>query len=161
AAPRAREELVPRAEAAELAVGVHRVGRRLRLLRTGARWCGECRLDRQLLVGEQHHALRQLAAQVGLTRPHLPSQLLLEGGDPIDPRLDPEAPDPGPIDLERACPDVIAERLERRLAPPRRSGALVTDCCAERLVSVAEDPGGHLDAVADGALDRIAAAVDL
>ena len=118
-------------------------------------------LDRQLLVAEQHRALRQLAREVGLARRDLAPQLLLERGDAVDPRLDPEAPEPGPVDLERAGPEVVAERLERRLAPARRVRALVANRRAERLVPVAEDPRGHLDLVAGGALDRIAAAVDL
>ena len=45
----------------------------------------------------------------------------------------------------------------QRVAP----GTLVANRRAERLVPVAEDPSGHLDRVADGALDRVAAAVDL
>ena len=145
AAPRAREELVPRAEAAEHAVDVHRVRRRPRLLGARACRCGERLLDGQLLVAEQHRALRQLAGEVGLAGGDLAPQLLLERGDAVDPRLDAEAPEPRPVDLERAGPDVVAERLERRLGPARRVGALVANRRAERLVPVAEDPRGHLD----------------
>jgi hypothetical protein len=161
AAPRAREELVPRAEAAEHAVDVHRVRRRPRLLGARAGRRGERLLDGQLLGVQQHSTLRELAAEIGLAGRHLASQLLLERGDAVDPRLDPEAPGTRPADLEGAGPDVVPERLEGRLAPTGRVGALVPNRGAERLVPVAEDPGGHLDTVAGGALDRVAAAVDL
>src|SRR5204863_8325064 len=81
--------------------------------------------------------------------------------DAIDPGLDPEAPESRSVDLERAGPDVVAERLERHLRPAGGARALVANRRAERLVAVAKDPGGDLDRVANRSLDRVAAAVDL
>jgi len=86
---------------------------------------------------------------------------VLERRDPVDPGLDAVAPVSGPVDLEGAGPLVITEQLERRLAPARRAGRLVADGGAEELVPVAEDAGRHVDAVAHGALHRVAPAVDL
>src|SRR5262249_17845888 len=130
-------------------------------LGAGACRRGERLLDGQLLVAEQHGTLGKLSAEIRLTCRDLAPQLLLERGDAVDPRLDPEAPQTGSVDLERAGPDVVSERLGRRRGPAGRGGGLVADRRAERLVPVAEDPRRHLDLVADGALDRIAAAVDL
>src|SRR5947208_2583908 len=79
----------------------------------------------------------------------------------IDPGLDPEAPGSRSVDLERAVPDVVAERLERHLGPAGGARTLVANRRAERLVAVAKDPGGDLDRVANRSLDRVAAAVDL
>src|SRR5207253_10166655 len=84
-----------------------------------------------------------------LARRDLAPQLFLEGSDAVDPRLDPEAPPPRPVDREEAAPDVVAERLERRLGPASRVRPPVANRRAERLVPVTEDPRGDLDLVAD------------
>src|SRR5207253_3930609 len=112
-------------------------------------------------TAEQHRTFRQLAAHVLLARADLAPELVLERGDAVDPRLDPIAPRPAAVDGERARPFVVAERLERRLLPARRAGRLVPDRRAEHLVSVPEDRRGHVDTVADRALDRIPPRVDL
>ncbi len=160
-APRAREELVPRAEAGERPVDRDVVRRRLRLLRAVARGCGERFVDRQLAALEENRALRELAREVGLPRGDLALQLGLERGDAVDPRLDSEAPASRPVDLERAGPEVVPLRHERRLGPARRAGPAVANRRAERLVAVAEDPRRHGDALAGRAFHGPAAAVDL
>src|SRR5581483_6995127 len=161
AAPRAREELVPGAEAREDAVDVDVARGGRRLLRAVAGGGRERVVHRELLPLEQHRALGELARELGLPAGDLAAQLLLERGDPVDPGLDAEAPEPGPVDHEGAAPEVVAERLERRLRPARRARPPVADGGAERLVAVAEDPRGHLDALAGGALRRPAAAIHL
>src|SRR4029079_9326584 len=62
---------------------------------------------------------------------------------------------------EGARPLVVPERPERRLAPAGGGRGLVADGTAERLVGVPEDARRDVDAGALGALDGIAAAVDL
>ena len=161
AAPRAREELVPGAEARELAVDVDAVHLRRRLAGAVARRRGERLVEREAVLAEQHRALRQLAREVLLPRGDLAPELVLERGDAVDPRLDPELPDAGTVDRERAAPLVVAQRLQRSLAPARRAGRLRPHRSAEHVVAVAEDPRRHLDPVADRPLDRIPPAVDL
>jgi hypothetical protein len=90
AAPGAREELVPGAEAGEHAVDVDVVGRRPHLLRARARRGSERSLDGQLLGAAQHGALGQLTGDVFLAGRDLASQLLLEAMRRGDPGLDPE-----------------------------------------------------------------------
>ena len=121
AAPRTREELVPRPEACELAVDVHHVhlGRR----RAGAIAGGRRKrlLDGERRAPEQHGSLGELARQVVLATFRLAPDLVLIGGDPVGPRLDPERPQAGPVDDERAGPRIVAERRERRLLPAGRA----------------------------------------
>ena len=161
AAPRARKELVPRAEARELTVDVDAVRRRRRRVRTVSGRSGERLLEREGVPAEQHRAFRQLAGQILLSRVHLAAELLLERGDAVDPGVDAELPAAGAVDLEGAAPLVVAESHQRRLAPPRRARRLRADGRAEHVVAVAEDPRGHLDPVADRPLHRIPPAVDL
>src|SRR5207249_9496852 len=68
AAPGAREELVPRAEAGEGPVDVDLVRGRPCLLGPLACRRRERVLDRQLLRAEQHRSLRQLAGELRLAR---------------------------------------------------------------------------------------------
>ena len=70
-------------------------------------------------------------------------------------------PGPRPVDLERAGPEVVAERLERRLGPTRRAGASVADRRAERSRGRRGRSAPSPRPVVDRALDGIAAAVDL
>ena len=161
AAPRAREELVPGAEARQLPVDVDAVcGRRRRVGAVAGR-SGERLLEREGVPPQQHRALRQLAGQILLSRVHLAAQLLLERGDAVDPGVDAELPAARAVDLEGAAPLVVDERRQRGLAPPRRARRLRPDGRAEHVVAVAEDPRRHLDPVADRPLHRIPPAVDL
>ena len=115
---------------------------------------------------EQHHALRQLAGEVLLAGVDLAPQLLAPGGERVGPGLD--------------RPRVAAEPVDGRTSPAQRSPAIVRvdarasgsrpTCCEpgaqERttarsdVVAVGEDVGADRDGVADGALGRVAAAVD-
>jgi hypothetical protein len=76
-APRAREELVPRAERRPLAVDVDLVRVRPRLLVPVLRRGGERLVDRECLGPEQECALRQLGRQVLLAGIDLASELPL------------------------------------------------------------------------------------
>ena len=143
AAERAREELVPRAEAGQRAVDVDLERLRLDLGEAVAGGCGEPLLDRQLLAAEQDRALGELAGQVGLAARHLPAQLVLPGRDPIGPGDHGERPEPGLVDRERAAEAVVAERDERLLARPPGAGTRHPDRGAERVVAVLEDGRGR------------------
>src|SRR6185437_8288105 len=116
AAPGAREELVPGAEARELAVDVDEVGLRALALGAVSRRLVEHLLDGQL-PPEEDGGFGELRGEIVLAAFELAANLVLEGRDPVDPRLDLEAPEPGPVDLEGARPDVVAPRDERRLGP--------------------------------------------
>src|SRR5439155_11203517 len=161
AAPGTWKELVPRAEARKHAVDVDLERLRPRLPRAVARLLREHLVGRDALDAEEHGALGELAAQVGLAGVDLAADLLLVGRDAVDPGLDAVEPAPGVVDDERPRPLVVAERLQGRLLPPGRARRLVPDRGPERLVAVPEDDRRHLDAVALDAFDRIAAAVDL
>src|SRR5262249_54735474 len=119
AAPRAREELVPRAEPAEDAVDVDGVGRRRHLLGACSRSRRERPAEGQVSVLGAPPPLRRLAGQISLAGRALRPQPLLERGAAVPPGLDPEAPLAGLVDPEGAGPDVVPERLEPRLAPAR------------------------------------------
>ncbi len=146
AAPGAREELVPRAEAREYAVDVHRVGRPTTPSRRARPQAPRAPASTVSVLAEEHRALRQLAVEVGLARGDLPPQLVLERGDAIDPGLDPEAPrDPaGRPRTSRPRRRCRAARAASRTSGSR-PGRLVANRRAERLVPVAEDPRGHRD----------------
>ena len=161
AAPGAREELVPGAEAGQLAVGVDLERRRPRLAEAIARRGGEGLVHGQRGAPEQDRALGQLPAQVVLAALQPAAQLALVGRDPVDPGLDAEAPPSRPVDLEGAGPLVVAERRERRLQPAGGARRLVAHGGAEDVVAVPEDPRRHVDAFADRPFHRVAAAVDL
>src|SRR5581483_1842899 len=161
AAPRAREELVPGAEACKLAVDVDVV-----YLRRGCSGAVSRRRSERLLhshrgPAEQRRALCELAAQVVLPALDLAAQLVLEARDAIGPRLDAERPGTGPVDRERARPVIVAARLERGLLPPRGAGRPIADRRAHDVVPVAEDARGDVDALARDALHGITPAVDL
>jgi hypothetical protein len=161
-APRARKQLVPGAEAGALAIDVHleRPCERRRLGAVGV-LPGEALLDGERRDAVQERPLRELAGQVLLPRVDLPRDLVPPGREPVDPGLDGELPPTALVHLEGTRPAVVPQRLERRLAPPPRARTAVADRRAEQLVAVAEDRRRHVDAVADGRLDRVAPAVDL
>ena len=160
-APGAREELVPGAEAGQLAVGVDLERRRPRLARAIAGDSLQRVLHGQRRPAEQQRALGQLHAQVLLAALQPASQLALVRGDPVDPGLDAEAPSSRAVDREGAGPLVVAERHQRRLQPARRAGRLDANRGAEHVVPVPEDPRRDGHGVADRPLHRVAAAVDL
>src|SRR5207249_44711 len=81
ATPAPREELVPGAEASELAIDVDLVRIRPRLPRALAGVGRERVLDGELLAGEQDSALGELAGEILLSALDLAPQLVLEGGD--------------------------------------------------------------------------------
>ena len=155
AAPRAREELVPGAEARERPVDVDLVGLRPRLAGAVARQAPRAPPRRSA-------PRRRAARRPPRARSRDPSgraSTLRRSSSwndaiAVDPRLDAVAPRAAAVDGERPRPLVVAERLERRLLPAGRARRLVADRGAELLVAVAEDGGGHVDAVALGPLHR-------
>src|SRR6188472_218018 len=161
-APGSREQLVPGARAGALPLHLdleRATARRLAAITRPERRCrGAPLLDRSRT--EERRPFRQLACEVGLPRRDLAVVLVEPAGVPVDPRLDLEAPAPDGIDVEGSREAVVAERLERRLAPAA-PGPAVADDAAERLVPVPGDRGVDLDAVADARLRGPAAAVDL
>ena len=161
AAERAREELVPGAEARELAVdldGVELAPRRVVPIRGGR---GERGLDVELRDPEQLLALGQLAAQVLLAGLDLAPQLVAPGRGAVAPRLDEVLPAAAAGDGERAGEDVVAGRLERRRLEAALAGLAVEDAGAEDVVPVAEHARGDVDALAHRPFDGEAAAVEL
>src|SRR4029453_1970035 len=134
AAERPREQLVPGAELAALAVDVELEHLRRRLLAAVARLRLERLLPRQLVALEEGRALGELGAQVLLSRLVLPSDLPLVRGDAVEPGLDSVGPPAGLVDLEAALEAVVADRLERRLLPAARPRPLVAHDGAEHLV---------------------------
>ena len=161
AAERAREELVPGAEARELAVdldGVELAPRRVVPIRGGR---GERGLDVELRDPEQLLALGQRAAQVLLAGLDFASQLVAPGRGAVAPRLDEVLPAAAAGDGERAGEDVVAGRLERRRLEAALAGLAVEDAGAEDLVPIAEHARGDVDALAHRPFDGEAAAVEL
>ena len=144
-APRAREELVPGAEARELAVDVDLVASASTSPRSGRPRRGERLLDGQRLAPEQDRALRELARQVLLARLDLALDLVLLRRDAVDPRLDAELPAAAGVGDERAGPAVVADGCIgascQRLA--------LAPCSGRRrraLVAVSKDRRGDFDA---------------
>ena len=161
-APRAREQLVPRARAGAIALDVQLEGvapRRVAPL-TAAELARALPplVDRP--VAEQRSSLRELPFEIGLAGRDLAVVLLQPAGVPVDPRLDLEAPAADGVDPERPREAVVAERGERLFAPPGAPFPEAHDG-AERLVSVADDRGGDVDTVVDAGLRRPATAVHL
>ena len=149
AAERAREELVPRAEAGQLALDVHpELQVELDLAVPVLPRQGEGVLERQALA-EQRLPLGELPHEVGLAACELAPHLVLPGRDPVAPRGDRERPPARSVDGERAAPLVVPERLERRLAPAALARRAVADRGAEHVVPVAEDRRRDDDLVAD------------
>src|SRR5581483_952371 len=111
AAERAREELVPRAEARELAVDLDAVGRASHGALAVRRRRRESRLHVELRDPEQLLALRELPRQVFLAGLDLPAKLVAPRRLPVAPRLDRVLPATAGGDLERAGEDVVADRL--------------------------------------------------
>jgi hypothetical protein len=161
AAPRPREELVPRAEGRELAVDVHFERLGPRLLAPVARLRGERLRERERLAAEEHRTLGELGGQVVLARVVFALNFAVVRSEAIDPRLDPVAPAAGRVDLEAAREAVVPDGLEPRLPPARRPGCFEAHGRTEHFVAVAHDRRPHLDALADDALHRKAPAVDL
>src|SRR5205823_6480976 len=120
AAPRAREELVPGAEARQLVVDLELERRRPRPLEARLRLGREAFLDGQALAAQQQRALGQLGREIGLPGVDLAPQLPLERGDRVDPRLDPVAPGPAGVRREGRGEAVVAELLQGHVAPARR-----------------------------------------
>ena len=154
AAERAREQLVPRPEARQLAVDVDVEQRRHDLAVAVARLGGEPLFDRRDRPAEQHRPFRELTGEVLLPCRRLAPQLVLPGRDPVGPGGDSELPAPWPVDGERAAEAVVAEVRERHLAQrasPRRAARASR---AERVVAVLEDGRVDVDPIPDRALDR-------
>src|SRR5262249_33991110 len=78
----------------------------------------------------------------------------------VDPGANVELPVGDRVRDERRRPAVGLHVLERHLAPPARAGA-VADRRAQLLVPVAKHGRPHGDRLADRALDRVPAAVEL
>ena len=134
-----------------------------RLLGAIAGGCRQALLDRQGLDAQQGRALRELAREVALTGRDLALQLVLPGGHAVDPRDDAELPAAERVGLERAVPaiEVLGEPLHRQLAPASLPGRAEAQGSAEHLVPVAQERRPHVDALAEGALGRVATGVDL
>src|SRR5581483_10380548 len=118
AAPRARKELVPGAEAGTLAVDdeLERWDRRLLRARQAGTGGGvEPLLHRQRLPSEERGALGQLAGEVSLACLDLPLELLPPGGGSVDPGGDRVPPAAG------SAPPRAARRARRRTRPPTRA----------------------------------------
>jgi len=160
-APRAREELVPRAEPRALPVDVEleRLGERRDAGAVAALEL-EPLLDRQLLAAEEDRALGELAGEVLLPRLDLAAEFTDPRRFPVDPRLDRVLPPAAGVGLERARPAVVPERTHRGVAPAPLFRRAVAQRRHEHVVSVAEDRGPDVDRVADRPLRRVAAAVD-
>jgi hypothetical protein len=114
AAERAREQLVPGAETAELPVDVELERRRADGAVPVGDGRGERRLDVEVLDPEQQRALGQLAVEVLLAGLDLSPELVAEGGGAVAPGLDQELPATRLGHLERAGEEVVPEQLERR-----------------------------------------------
>src|SRR5581483_10549664 len=157
----AREELVPRAEAGELAVdldGVELAPRDAVTVRSGR---SEAGLDVELRNAEQQRTLGELARKVFLPGFDLAPQLVPPRRGAIAPRLDDVLPAAAARHLEGAGEEVVPDRLERRGLEAARARLAVEDAGAEDVVAVADHGGGDVDALADRALDRKTAAVEL
>src|SRR6476659_10800233 len=116
ATERAREELVPGAEASALAVDdqLERLGRERRLARQG-RLGLERLVDRQALDTQKRRTLGELAGKIGLTGGDLPRELVAPRGEAVDPGRDGVLPAARRSNRERSLPAVVPDRLEGRL----------------------------------------------
>ena len=154
------KQLVPRAEASELAIDVdaERAGDDLAVTNLAAR--REPFLHGQRRTAEERRPLGELAGEIELTGLDLAAQLVLPRREPVGPRHDRERPAAGPIDHERPAEAIVAEVRERLLAhlalrrPRAHRGA-------EDVVPVDEDGRVDVDPLARRALDGEAPAVDL
>ena len=158
--PRAREQLVPRTEARQLAVDVDGEHRRHDLAVAVTRLGGQPLCNRRDRPAEQNGPFRQLTGEVLLPCLRLAPELVLPGRNTIRPGGNSKLPPPCTVDGERAAPPVAAEIRERHLVPagfPRRAHA---QRAAERVVAVLEDGRIDVDLIAHGALDGIAAAIE-
>src|SRR5262249_6391168 len=160
-AERSREELVPRAEATDLAVDLDRE----RLAAGGAVLVGhrrrKCRLEVEVGNPEQHAPLGKLARQILLAGLDLTLELVAEGREAVGPRLDRVLPRAALRHLERAREQVVVDELEGHRAPAARARPAVEDVGGEQVVAVAEHLRRDLDLLPDGVLGRMAPAVDL
>ena len=109
---------------------------------------------------EERCALRQLAVEVELTALEPPPQLVLPGGKPVGPRHDRERPAAGEVDDERPAEAIVAE-IDQRLLAHLALRRLRSHRGAEDVVPVDEDRRVDVDALARGALDGEAPAVQL
>jgi hypothetical protein len=159
AAPGAREQLVPGAEARQRRVDVDVQRLRSRRLEPRPRLGGQRLLDGEALLLEQQRALRELAREVLLPALDLAPQLPLERPHRVDPRLDAVAPAAAGARREGRSPAVVAEVLHRRLAPAPRAERLRAERRAEHLVAVAEDRRLDAHLVVDARFHGVAAAV--
>src|SRR5439155_26793370 len=113
------------------------------------------RIQREQLLereacAEERLTLRQLAGKIGLPAVELAPHLVLPRGDPVGPRRDGERPAAARVHGERAAPLVVAEGLQRRLAPAPSTWRAETHRGSEHIVTVAKDRGAHYDLVAEG-----------
>ncbi len=111
-------------------------------------------------LAHQREALGEIGRDV-LMRSPLAMHAVAPRGEEIGPGLDRVAIAPVLRQLERAGPAVIVVKPHRRRMPMRRTFGLIEDGGAEHVVSVAEDIGPDRKLIADDALDRIAAAIEL
>src|SRR5215208_2261398 len=161
AAERPGEQLVPGAEAGERHIGVDaELDVELHLVVPVVALRRKELLERHV-AGEQGTALRELTLEFGLAALDLPRHLVLPRRDPVDPRGDRVRPAAGLVEGERAAPLIVAERLERRLAPATRARASLPNRPTQHVVPRAEDRRVHDELVADDSLDREAPAVHL
>jgi hypothetical protein len=178
AAPRAREQLVPGAEAGALAVdleldgplergGVVAGGVRLGLLEElgverGLDAVGVRGIDAVAL--HEQPALGELAREVGLAGGVLALDLGVPGAEGVGPRLDRPLPDAAGRDGEAAGPgvavDVGVDAPQLVLGPLLRALGARLDDGAQEVGAVLEDLGGHLVGVAGDRLGAVAPAVD-
>ena len=162
-APRAREQLVPAPEPGALAVDdqLQREDARLALARglRGVRRV-ERLLERQRLDAGDRRSFQQLAGEILLPALELAVDLPAPGRPAVDPGGDRELPAAERVDREDAVPAIVPDRRHRRLAPSARAGLPVANRGPQNVVPVAEDVCPDVDAVADRALDRVAAAVE-
>ena len=106
------------------------------------------------------HALDGLETQ-RLRRRLLLADLVEPGAERVAPGLDRELVAGVALERKAAGPAVVVDEAHRRAAPLGLAGNAVEHRGGDLLVAVGEDVGPDLDGIADDALDRRAAAVDL
>src|SRR2546421_1746428 len=161
AAERAGKQLVPRAEASELAVDVDAEAKAKLDFSVPVLHIQREQLLEREACAEERLTLRQLAGKIGLPAVELAPHLVVPRGDPVGPRRDGERPATARVHGERAAPLVVAEGLQRRLAPAPSTRRAETHRGSEHIVTVAKNHRTDDDLVAEGPFHGKAPAVDL